>query len=536
MANLVINGVTKETKGGSIFYYFDQVTIIVRADLNTARVLKKYTNELVYKLDYNTLDDNEGTADIETYIDLQCTQGIYFGQSNSNITFPSSLDVNIVGDTVGLNKETTQQEVLNKLNTVGIQASDSPSADAFGRWRVSEVFTQIDIKQLRDNLPLFIDQVTNGTALATFNIGSANTTLSTSNSGDYAIAQTKQRFEYQSGKSQQIFQTFFNMNPEANIIKRIGYFSSSSTANYNTLLDGFFLEASSNTHYLVSVKNGLETSRVERSNWFDPLDGTGESGLDFGTLDKNVIIEPDFEWLGVGRIRFVIVSRGLALLIHEVDFTNGSSYINPDRTWTVLDATFKGVYMASPNQPIRYEIRQTGAGSGTLNYVCATVGSEGSVNTIGKDFGYDTGTNFLNANTAGVTYAALGVRLKANSLDTIVDIIGETLLATTQDNYILQLRLNPTVAGTFTYTGVNNSSVEIAEGATANTVTGGTLLFSEYGQGASNRQDAATKGALQTALKLGSNIDGSRDEIVLCITPLSANLDIYPSINWKELL
>lgn len=40
---------------------------------------------------------------------------------------------------------------------VPIKASDSPSIDAFGRWRVSSPSTLFDSKQLVDNQPLFWD-------------------------------------------------------------------------------------------------------------------------------------------------------------------------------------------------------------------------------------------------------------------------------------------------------------------------------------------------------------------------------------------
>src|SRR5210317_2106530 len=99
---------------------------------------------------------------------------------------------------------------MSFINQNKIQWADTGNIDAFGRARVSQVNTLIDIKQLYDSQPLFIDIVENAGGLATHSTVNATTDLTTTSNGDYVIAQTKQRFNYQSGKSQQIFMTFAN--------------------------------------------------------------------------------------------------------------------------------------------------------------------------------------------------------------------------------------------------------------------------------------------------------------------------------------
>ena len=86
--------------------------------------------------------------------------------------------------------------------------ADSNNVDAFGRLRVSEVTSSLDIKQLHDKEPLFIDELTNGTGSSSWEKASIN--MSTSASGDYVIRQTFQRGYYQNGKSQLILLTFDN--------------------------------------------------------------------------------------------------------------------------------------------------------------------------------------------------------------------------------------------------------------------------------------------------------------------------------------
>jgi hypothetical protein len=93
--------------------------------------------------------------------------------------------------------------------------------------------------------------------------------------------------------------------------------------------------------------------------------------------------------------------------------------------------------------------------------------------------------------------------------------------------------LNPTVTGTFTYTDLANSGVQVAVSSlsTPATVTGGTEITS----GVNLASSTATTN-LQTALKIGSSIAGVRDEIVLAIQPISAGADIFATISWRELI
>ena len=130
-----------------------------------------------------------------------------------------------------------------------------------------------------------------------------------------------------------------------------------------------------------------------------------------------------------------------------------------------------------------------------------------------------------------MVYAVVGLRLKTTHLDTTVVPISMTMLAETQDAYEWSVYLNPTVAGTFTYADETNSAVQTAKGATANTVTGGILVASGYASTASG-----TAAVVDSPLRLGAAIDGTRDELVLCVRTLGSNSDIQGSLTWRELL
>jgi hypothetical protein len=104
---------------------------------------------------------------------------------------------------------------------------------------------------------------------------------------------------------------------------------------------------------------------------------------------------------------------------------------------------------------------------------------------------------------------------------------------TVNDSWRWQIRLNPTIAGSPSYSSIDtNSALEGVIGATANTVTGGTVLMSGYGK-------SETENLTQTAsdLRIGSSIANVPDVLALCIMPTgtgAVNLDIYSSINWHE--
>ena len=88
-----------------------------------------------------------------------------------------------------------------------------------------------------------------------------------------------------------------------------------------------------------------------------------------------------------------------------------------------------------------------------------------------------------------------------------------------------------TNSSTLTYNSITNYAVEYALGATANTVSAfGSILNGGYGI-----QATAKDFNLKTALRLGAKIDGTQDEIIVCVKPHTSNLDIHRAINWREL-
>lgn len=394
---------------------------------------------------------------------------------------------------------------------------DTPSIDAFDRLRISEPFTIFDSKQLYDKQPLFYDESIGGSATSTHSTVDARTRETvTASATDFVIRQTRQRFNYQPGKSQLILLTFYAPQ-DTGCIKRVGVFDGTGV-NFLTPNNGVFLSVTENNIFLNIAKNGTVTESVQQADWnFDKLDGTGWSRK---TLDINStqILLIDFEWLGVGRVRIGFVIDGLILYAHYFNHANVS--------------TFTSVYMSTPNLPVRYDIQSDGTGGGSLDHICSTIMSEGGVELTGISRSIDTQNVHLDANAADQPYVLLGLRLKSTHLDLTVLPQTMSMISETNDDFRWSLLLNPTYAGTLTYTDIANSGCQRAAGVLANTISvEGVKISSGYAKSA-----GSIESRIVSNLRIGSLIDGTRDELILAVTPLASNADIQGSLTFRELL
>lgn len=463
--------------------------------------------------------ENPGGA----FVNFQSTTSGNFKMSleelENSISSNSNSQLNVT------NFDSSGSEIFNSAVSPGfvnaeIKIGDNYSLDAFARLRVSNNFPIFDSKQVSSGQSaLFWDdqQVSGASTTTTYSQNRASTTLSIEASGTgRRIRQTRQRFNYQPGKSQLILMTFRNDSNPSGSSKKVGYFDEDN---------GLFLDISGVSKYVTvrtNVSGVSSDTQVEQDSWnLDKLDGTGVSGanLDF---TKMQIFVMDFEWLGTGRIRFGFVIDGIPIYCHQV-----------------LNANIKtSVYMSTPNLPIRYEINGDGTQSGcSLEVICSTVISEGGISPNGVIRSDGTKHLDVDANTPGTFYALVGIRLKSDSLGASV-LINKMVAVITSSNDAAywQLLLNPTVAGSFTYSDASNSVVQIAIGDTStnpssNTVTGGTLIDQGY-----ISTGVMASISLKNSLRLGAAIDGTRDTFVLCVTPFTGdtNLDVGGGLTWRE--
>lgn len=421
---------------------------------------------------------------------------------------------------------------MSYFRNVNIAASDSASIDAFGRWRVSNPKTLFDSKNIFDdpglgadveNQPLVYDnQQTAGTGTSTTwlpNEASQKLTVAASTAGT-RVRQTKMRFNYQPGKSQLILMTFNMLGTDSGITKREGLFDEKN---------GIFLELDGTTPYIVRRSYATGTAvdtRIAQANWsVDKMDGTGVSGITLDWDDTQILLI-DMEWLGVGRVRVGFVIDGLIYYVHY--FNNANALQVP--------------YMSTPNLPLRSEISNDGNGiESSLTQICSSVISEGGSEDLGVTRFASTNGTHTTAVTENTAYAVIGIRLKSEYIGASIKILN-TALQIHNASKLCEwfIVYNPTVAGTFTYAGETNSALEVARGATANTVTGGVAFAGGYIESGGNQAGAsgsADKG-IDNAILLGSTIAGVSDTLVLCVRPIggSSSVEVEGSITWRELV
>lgn len=224
-----------------------------------------------------------------------------------------------------------------------------------------------------------------------YNIASVTLTAGTG-ATDKTIRQTHRYHAHVPGKSQLILQTFVLGTAVANAVKRVGYFDDN---------DGLFLEQNGTTDVALvrrtSTSGSVVDNRVAQASWnLDTLDGNGPSRI---TLDltKTQILVIDFQWLGVGRIRYGFDIAGVLIYVHEI-----------------LNANTLGVvYMRTPSLPVRFEISNSGstASPTSTTEICSSVVSEGGYRLPGFEFSQSMGITNRAVTTRAPIFA---IRLKAS--------------------------------------------------------------------------------------------------------------------------
>lgn len=432
----------------------------------------------------NTVTIQDGGGSITVDGTVAVTDG------GGSITVDGTVNANITGGTV--------------------TAEIEQNLDAFYRLRVSYPKTIFDSKQTSDNLPLFWDdaQVSGAGTSSLHSSNRASTVLIVSNlTAGVRVRQTFRRFNYQPGKSQLAMFTFVFGAAATGITRRAGLFDANN---------GIFLQQTSSGPALVirSLVTGAPVDTViPQASWnIDKLDGTGTSGV---TLDltKGQIFFFDFEWLGVGTIRFGFFIDGVPIYCHARHNSN----------------VIASVSISTPNLPLRYEIQNDGTGPGAgLEQICSTIMSEGGQEQTGLIMGLNRGANsLLTLNTAQL-FPLISMRLRTGYFGSSVKPVDFSVICTSTAAYNWYLLLNPVVAGTpLAWTAVTNSSIEADLVSTsATTVTGGTILRT----GTAVQSNAANSGGsirIDDDFYLGSSIAGTADVLMLAIQRVTGTTETF---------
>lgn len=266
-----------------------------------------------------------------------------------------------------------------------IEAADSASVDAFGRWVTASPGWRFDNQTTYQATGLGLVSVLNGTGSSVAQDANYRDVLITcgANAGAYARLVSPYHIPYTPGRATQAAITGVLAAAKANVQYRMGLFDE---------LNGFYLASTSNGVVLAkrsSVNGGVAvTTEVSQASWnIDPFDGTGPSGV---TLDitKTHILLIDIQALYVGRVRMGFDIDGVAYWAHQ--FVHANSNARP--------------YIAYASLPVHWEIVNTaGAASASTMYgICCSVWSSGGESLFEMDgypFAYSNTTAGISLST-----------------------------------------------------------------------------------------------------------------------------------------
>lgn len=378
--------------------------------------------------------------------------------------------------------------------------------DAFGRLRVSSPVTLFDSQNRYKINEKFYSNVLGNASVTFSNVESSVLLNVDGTSSDYVCRESKYVFSYQPGKSLLTLNTFVLNEPKSNLVQRVGYFGAN---------DGYFLELNGQTISLCERSNSVD-SKIQQSLWNgDRLDGTGPSKFVLD-LTKSQILFTDIEWLGVGSVKMGFVLNGQFIVCHSFHHAN------------ILSST----YMTTTCLPIRYEIFNSGATSGSaiMKQICSTVISEGGYEPKEQLF---CAFGPLTGQVLGATLIPVcTIRLAPGRLDSLV-YLKQINVAVATNNDLVQWRLvlNGTLTNaTFAAATGGSTNIQVDDAATG--ISGGRVIETGFSQ----------TGSINTGLsesffeaQLGRNwFTQTSDTLSLCLYGISANSKAYWSLAWTE--
>ncbi len=421
------------------------------------------------------------------------------------------------------------QHAFMKAAVGGTLASGTidPTTDAFGRQRVSEVYTLNDYKHIYSIDNNLIDYTaSNGTV--TFNPNRSSVTLAVpATSGSRAVHQSKMYHNYMPGKSQLILSSFVFGPDENGIIKRTGYYD-----DYN----GIFIEQDQTGSLQLVIRsstNGtgsITEERVKQENWSINTLLSGDFVLD---ITKSQLFYIDFQWLAVGRVRCGFVYKGSTVICHTFDHSNTTAV----------------AYMTNPNLPIRCEIINAGnpPQTGSMEQICSTVGSEGGYMESGIAQSLSNPT--LRSIAGGGTLPVMAIRLKnsysglPNRAFVRVTSVGAFTEDHTAQYQLIKLPASSSLVGGSWVSVGNTSVVEYNITATSygldsgSSLLGGFIFAGGVGGGNNVAGQQQTPGIDTRVNFIAQNVQSNDSEIyVVAMKNMNASTatDVGCTMMWRE--
>jgi hypothetical protein len=382
---------------------------------------------------------------------------------------------------------------------------DSGLLDAFGRQRFSDPFTLFDSMLRFSKRTDLWDEKIVGSGTTDYLLDESSLDLITTvASGDSVLRRSRRHFPYQPGKSLSVMASFVGNELTPGLVQEVGYFDDNN---------GVILRADGEEIKFVirSFASGsVIEEEVSQSEW--NIDTLPE--LDFS---KANVFMTDLEWLGVGRVRAGFNIDGKTRYCHEFNHAN------------VIDT----VYMTSAMLPVSYKITNSSsiAFPSRLKQICSTVMSEGGYQPTGPIYIGGRGVGGFASISSETMVAA--IRMASGRTDNIIipAQIDASVGGNPSSNIVAQwqLRLNPTISGTWLPAGNGRGNVEVMS---SGTFSGGTVI----GAGL-----VASRSAIEfdpesgLGLSLGQDINGNSDAIILTIQCSSAE-NATGLLGWREVV
>lgn len=416
------------------------------------------------------------------------------------------------------------------------------TVDSFGKLRVSNPFTLIDVKYPS----LDGSTGTTGFRSNSLQISTNNSTgytgdcqnskcVITGVTGGYYASQTRNYCVYQPGKSLLILMSgIISTNSDTNYVARFGYFDNNiALSSPLSVKNGIYFEYTNNTIYTKISNDSVVVNSDTQSNWnIDKLNGTGTSGINLD-FTKTQLFVIDLEWLGVGRVRFGFYIYGKIVYCHQI--TNINDLTSPYTTNINLPIGCSLHYPTSIAGP---------TGPCSITQICKTVISEGGYSPLGRPFSVVTPSN------VGISTAeTLIMMLRGGSSNYYHQQIlpsGVTLISPSNTNIIrYNIRLyrdgnqpltgSPSIVWTDVDTVYSVSQYSTSFTGTF-TTNNSTLIDTGYfvSKGGPTFSDLTGLFTSQI-IQITSNINNVSDILAITCSSASGSPDVYCSISWNEI-
>jgi hypothetical protein len=403
---------------------------------------------------------------------------------------------------------------------VVISGFAGPTADAFGRLRVSNPFSLFETQARYYDHGQFANSIS-GTANVVYVQDQSSYQLNVGQtSGDSVIRETLKPFPYQPGKSQLTLNTFCFETEKLNLRQRVGLFDAN---------DGVYFENDGQYNYFVirSGSTGVE-ERVRQDAWnvdrLNPAYGLNPSGY---TLypNRTQIMFADVEWLGVGSVRVGFVINGAYQICHIFNHAN-----QPGNT---------KVYMTTATLPIRYEITNTANTTSVsqMTQICSTVISEGGFQLTGsgnpRAASHAIGSPRVLPNDNSFL-PVISIRLKSTNLNAVVIPINYSLVPVAASIFQFRIYKKAITSGGTWVDSAADSSVQYNLTPTA--LVSGDIAEQSFINSTNQSTGSPTQETFTFEYQLERDpFTGVAYEYVITMATTGQNQNVYASVEWQEI-